>query len=537
MVTVRASAGESSVSVSEDSRVDLVLHVTPQVDKDRNVNLSYVDVISGTTKDLTIGVLEGRTSQDFSISVGNDNIAAQSTRFFNVLLGSGAGYVVGTPSSVTVSVLDNDVATVSISPVRDTITEGEDAVFKVMLDIATAVPAAVGVEFTGNEESIAAMDLAPIVVTFAAGAISTKITVETISNNNPVMDNLLSATLTYATGSPLLISSTQRSATIMILDDTPVVGVTTLGGGSFIQVLESTGSVTLQLNINPTFNQNSEVNILYSGDVGALTGAFTNSVRSMSTVVMVSANAATHIFVIPVVDDQIAAEFIRRVDVSVAADPDLNYEEASSSVTIAVEDDDVATVSISPAIGTVTESDTITIEVIRDLAAVQASSITLTLTHNGDFFSAVRDTLPFGDNYEGTGINLNLGARHKRAGKVYYHLNHGSEARQSRVTHNMLDDLLNGGENTVDTQDQEPGHDGSDDERSVTIGGYALVLPTVREIQIFRAAAPNLDPDRGSFDGEFLVPVDWLSGVAYWAANFAWYSLMEDDAHNSASFE
>ena len=147
-----------------------------------------------------------RTSRSFSIPVGDDDIAAQSTRFFNVLLEPGDGYVVGTPSSVVVSVLNEDTATVSISPVRDTVIEGEDAVFEVMLDIQTAVPASVRVEFefTGNEESLNAMDLGLVVVTFAVGEKSTEVTVETNNNKNLVMDSSLSATLTNAINSPLL---------------------------------------------------------------------------------------------------------------------------------------------------------------------------------------------------------------------------------------------------------------------------------------------------------------------------------------------
>ena len=79
------------------------------------------------------------------------------------------------------------------------------------------------------------------------------------------MDSSLSATLTrcnrFSTTRSVALSD---STTIMILDDTPVIGVTTLEGGDSIQVLESTGSVTLQLNINPTVNQDLAVNILYA---------------------------------------------------------------------------------------------------------------------------------------------------------------------------------------------------------------------------------------------------------------------------------
>ena len=502
-VTIAGPTGLSSVTVDENSSATLVLNLTPQINQSRDVNLSYMDAIFGTTEMRTITVPAGRTSQSFQIFVGDDDIAAQSTRVFSVTVEPGYGYVVGKPSSVAVSVLDNDTATVSISPVRDTITEGEDAVFKVMLDIKTAVAASVGVEFEfiGDDESVAAMNLDFVVVTFDEGATSTEVIVPTNNNHNLVMDSSLSATLTNEINSPLLISSTQRSATIMILDGTPVVGVTTLDGDDSIQVLESTGRVTLQLNINPTFNRALDVNVLYSGDPGALTGAFTDSVQNMSTVT-VSTNVATQTFDVEVIDDQIA-EFIRRVNVSVIAG--LNYKvAASSSVEIAVVDDDVATVSISPVRDTVTEGDTIVFTVTRDLAAAQATSISLTLTYNGDFFSTAGNTLNL-DN--GDGIHLNLTGRHKRNGKVYYYLDHSGDSNPDnldQITHILLDNLLNDGADTINTQPN--GHDGSNDERSVIIDGYALVLPTAAEIQAFLTAGNNEVPD------------GWANGEFYWAA-------------------
>ena len=124
-VTVTGLNGESSVDVDEDSSATLVINVTPMTDQPRDVNLSYTN-ITGTPETTSITVPAGSTSQDFSIFVGNDEIAAQSTRTFNVLIEPDiSSYVVGAPSSVTVSVLNNDSAVVSILPLTtDSIEEG-----------------------------------------------------------------------------------------------------------------------------------------------------------------------------------------------------------------------------------------------------------------------------------------------------------------------------------------------------------------------------------------------------------------------------
>ena len=219
----------------------------------------------------------------------------------------------------------------------------------------------------------------------------------------------------------------------------------------------------------------------------------------------------THQFTVPIINDRIAAQPERNINISVATG--LGYTASTDSVTVTVVDDDVARVSISPIRDRVTEGDTIIFTITRNLATAQATSITLTLTHNGDFFSPApaMDRLMLGDNYADTGIDLNLAYRHKRDGKVYYYLDRfrfGFNSNNDAVTHTLLDDLLNSGFDTINTQPD--GHDGSDDERSVIIDGYALVLPTGTEIQ-----------DLLSAGGDNPVPGGWANGVPYWAAGLA----------------
>ena len=62
----------------------------------------------------------------------------------------------------------------------------------------------------------------------------------------------------------------------------------------------------------------------------------------------------------------------------------------------------------------------------------------------------------------------------------------GTTGTTDSITHNPLDDLLNGGNNTFETQPHPDGHDGRDDERSVIIGDTVLILPTVAEFRALR---------------------------------------------------
>ena len=196
-------------------------------------------------------------------------------------------------------------------------------------------------------------------------------------------------------------------------------------------------------------------------------------------------------FKVPVIDDEIAAESTRTANIMLQPGDGYTVSDTDNTVAIAVVDNDIATVSISSIRDRVTEGDTIVFTVTRDLATDQASSITLTLTHNGDFFSPAMDTLNLNN---GDGINLELTNRNQRNGKVYYYL-------VGDQTHNFLHGLLNGGVNTDNTQDD--GHDGSDDERSVIIDDYALVLPTFDEIKDFLTTG---------------IPDGWDEQGPYWAA-------------------
>ena len=301
---------------------------------------------------------------------------------------------------------------------------------------------------------------------------------------------------------PLMISANNSSAMATILDDDLIVSIIT--SDNIIQdstVVSESDEVSLRLILSDAINRDLPVTLSYIDDSGLAPSA--------PTVVNVLEGNTSQDFSILVRDDEIAAQSTRNIVISVVTG--VGYTASTVPVTVNVIDDDVATVSISRVEDRVIEGDTIVFTITRDLATAQASSISLTLTHNGDFFSAATPTLNFGDNYEETGINLSLIARHKRDGKVYYYLNHRNTNDFAdigdRRNHNLLDDLLNGGNNTTDTQESGR-HIGNDDARSVIIDGYALILPTLTEIQAFRAAE------------NFVAPDDWFSEGegAYWSA-------------------
>lgn len=119
---------------------------------------------------------------------------------------------------------------------------------------------------------------------------------------------------------------------------------------------------------------------------------------------------------------------------------------------------------------------------VSDGTATDTQTLNVTVTN---VFEAP-STLNFGAQ---SGINLNLiNPLTTPDGKVYYILdNSGDNSLNAgdKIDHILLDTLLNGGSNTIDTQ--VGNHNGTDDQRSVILAengsNYALVLPTSSELQ------------------------------------------------------
>jgi hypothetical protein len=131
-------------------------------------------------------------------------------------------------------------------------------------------------------------------------------------------------------------------------------------------------------------------------------------------------------------------------------------------------------------------------------------------TAAGTAYSVTVDTTLPDNLYLGTvsTVNLNLINKVTMAnGKVYYFLDisaDGTAGTTDRITHVRLDNLLNGSADTVDTQ-TTGAVKGVDDERTVLVNGYTLVLPTMTELlELYHDPLPNPPPG-------------WY-GAGYWSA-------------------
>jgi len=122
----------------------------------------------------------------------------------------------------------------------------------------------------------------------------------------------------------------------------------------------------------------------------------------------------------------------------------------------------------------------ISIRATDEFGYLQDQNVIVNVTDVDDAPAAVLDL----GMIEGTSIHLRLMSPVVMPdGKVFYYLDADGDglSHTDYLPHNILDGLLNGGADTIDTQ-VGGAQAGVDDERTVIINGYTLVLPTHDEV-------------------------------------------------------
>ena len=300
VVTVTERDGESSISVDEGSDVELVINVNQSVPdrRDLNVNLSYTN-ITGTPETTSITVPAGSMSQDFSIPAGDDGIVAQATRTFNVLIEPDiSSYVVGASSLVTVSVLNDDTATVTISPVSKMITGGDDAEFNVMLGLETAVNVEIGINVKSGGNFITDDDRGRTTVTVLAGERSTVLTVQTMENMGTAVNSTLVATL-MAVPHPDLTIGDPSSASVVINALSPLSITAT---PTVLSLVEGGASAEINVSLNRIDADRGTVTVTIDPQTGSGLTVSESSLKFTTTrsqTVMVSARAVDGMYMAP----------------------------------------------------------------------------------------------------------------------------------------------------------------------------------------------------------------------------------------------
>ena len=306
----------------------------------------------------------------------DDEIQEQnSTISFRVL--PGTGYTIGSPSSTSVLVTDNDAElnTTDISAVNDRINEGQRATFRISRtgDLRNTLSLQVGIE----SDSLVDFEYREVSVTIPAGRSSVNLSYATMAISE---DGYIFAMILYGNNENVDYFG---DASIQVINSV----ADSLSTVSFVQATDTINEGNrAQFVIERDPATSAPLTVHYSIAVGSHTNIEANTPTTGS--VTIPAWSTSQYFSIQTVDDG-----VYHPDGSVTGRlrSDSAYRTGNPStkwVTVRNNESFEPNVTLSLLSNTVTEGGTIRFRVDLDAAAPQAHTVEIYLQYNGNFFPA-----------------------------------------------------------------------------------------------------------------------------------------------------
>ena len=231
----------------------------------------------------TVTIAAGQTSATLTLNTQDDS-ADEADGSVTATVSSGAGYTVGSPSTATVAVSDNDPTPQGTPVVRIAagadVTEGGNAQFTLTASPAPTASITVGVAVTQSGAFATSGQTGARTVTIGTGG-TASLTVATDDDSADETNGGITAAV--QTGAGYTVHATQNAATVAVDDnDVPVVRVT--GGASITE--GGTAVFTVTASPTPAAPLGVTLAIGQSGDFAASgeTGARTVTVPSAGSV-------------------------------------------------------------------------------------------------------------------------------------------------------------------------------------------------------------------------------------------------------------
>ena len=355
------------------------------------VSVSYATAngtaVAGTDYTASSGTLSwaagDSTAKTISVPVIDEQLTSGSKTFGVTLSAPTGGAALGTPSTATVTITDNDVVpgTIQLSASGYSTSESAGTV-TLTVNRTGGTSGAVSVSYaTSNGTAVAGTDY-----TAASGTLSWAAgdnTAKTISV--PVTDEHLTSgsktfgvTLSAATGGATL--GTPSTATVTITDNDVVPGTIQLSASSY-STSESAGTVTLQ--VNRTGGTSGAVSVSYATSNGTA-AAGTDYTASSGTLSWAAGDNTAKTISVPVTDEHLTSGS-KTFGVTLSAPTGGATLGAPSTATVTITDNDVVpgTIQLSASSYSTSESaGTVTLQVNRTAGTSGAVSVSYA-TSNG----------------------------------------------------------------------------------------------------------------------------------------------------------
>ena len=344
--------------------------------------------LSGEMVTFVAGATGAALSQTVSVEI-TDDTAPEGNEIFTLSFGSPLmGVMVGTPARVTVTVVDDDVPTVSfIGAATRSVTEAAGTVeLTVALSAALTSPVTIpvltisetgtGTATAGSDYTALSMDL-----TFAANATGADLmqTVSVAIVNDTADENDETFTVALGTLPPTVSGSGTVTVTITD-DDTPTASFT---GAATRSVTEAAGTVELTVALDTTPGADIRIPVM-TGNGGTATVGQDYSNVSRDVVFDAGAvGAALRQTVSVAILNDSADENDETFTIALGTVPPGVLSGTVLSVTVTITDDDVPTLSVAASPATITEGAASTITITSTIAPVTDLTVPFTITGTG----------------------------------------------------------------------------------------------------------------------------------------------------------
>ena len=361
---------DGSGAITEGGTATFTISASPAPAGPITVNVSVGANSFGASGASTVTV--SGASVTYTVTTVNDQTDEPSGSV-TVTLASGSGYDLGSPSSASFPVADDDdppVVSISGGPA---ITEGGSAVFTITRDTAAAASLTVSVTVAESGDFAQAGQTGARTVTIAANAASAALSVSTENDAVDEPDGSITATLAdgtdYDLGSP-------AATTVAVSDDDapapPPIPVVSISGGTAVTE-GGDATFTLAASPLPTKSISVQVTVTASGDYGVSTN---------TRAVTIGTDGAGSLTVSTTGDSIEEPDGLVTATLADGTDYDLG---ASKSATVDIIDDDVTPeISITGGNG-VTEGGSAVFTISASPKPMADLGVSVTVSQSGDY--------------------------------------------------------------------------------------------------------------------------------------------------------
>ncbi|MEI6697087.1 MAG: Calx-beta domain-containing protein, partial [Bacteroidota bacterium] len=314
----------------------------------RTINITIAGTATNgtdySTINTTVNFPANQTTVTLPVTVTNDNfVEAAETVILTVE--TGTGYAVGVPSVATVTITDNDIAGVNVSPTSGLITTeaGGTASFTILLNSQPTANVTVNLSSSNTNEG----NVSPSTITFTPANWNTAQTITVSGVNDFVADGNIAYTIvtSAASSSDVNYNGLNPSDVAIANNDNDVAGftvsptsglTTTEAGGTANFSIVLTSQPTANVSIGLSSNNTNE------GSISTSSLTFTS----------LNWNVAQNITVTGVNDFVVDGNIVYAIVTAAASSSDLNYNGLNpSDVSVTNTDNDVAGITVSPQSG------------------------------------------------------------------------------------------------------------------------------------------------------------------------------------------